>query len=67
MHFYKEKKQTHLDMSGELLLTRNEKPVTCNVRSAVPKTIKGGTVLHVAKGCRIRATLSALKFIWGGV
>lgn len=65
MLFTKQKGKQHLNMHGDLVLTKNEKLVTVTVPSAMPHLIQGGGHAYVRKGSRIAATLTALQFIWG--
>lgn len=64
MHFYKKKGRVNLDLKGNLVLTKNEKLVTCASKSALPYRIHGGHKAIVKRGGRVRATISALNFIW---
>lgn len=64
MIFLKKKDKRFLNLQGDFILTFNRVPVRANVGSAVPK-IYNGMFVHIPKTGRIRATVSALKFIWG--
>ena len=64
MLFTKVKGKQYLDMSGNLVLTKNEQLVAVTAPSAMPKGIQGGEHAFVRKGSRLRATLTALNFIW---
>lgn len=65
MLFKKNKKKQVLLMDGNLVLSKNKQLVTTSVPSAMPHLIQGGDHAFVRKGSRIRATLTALFFIWG--
>lgn len=65
MRFYKRKGKQHLDMTGDLVLTRNKDLCSCSSRSAMPHSVKGGYLLDVSKH-RLTATWLAVRFIWTG-
>ena len=64
MLFSKHKGKQHLNMHGNLVLTKNEKLVTVTAPSAMPALIQGGDHAYIRKGNRLRATITALNFIW---
>lgn len=64
MHFYKKKGKQHISTTGDLIMTKNETLVSCSSKSALPVLINGGDCAYVRKGNRIRATITALTFIW---
>ena len=64
MVFKKVKGKQHLNVHGNLVLTKNAQLVTVTVPSAMPAVIQGGEHAFVRKGNRLRATLTALNFIW---
>jgi len=64
MLFTKVKGKQHLNMQGDLVLTKNKKLVTVTVPSAMPELIQGGDHAYVRKGSKIAATITALNFIW---
>lgn len=67
MHFYKQKGEVHLSMDGDLVLTRNPRWPTCGTKSTMPVTVHSGRLLRW-RGLRgeVRASFTALAFIWGG-
>jgi hypothetical protein len=65
MLFSKKKGKQHLNMHGNLVLTKNVQLVGVTVPSAMPHLIQGGGHAYVRKGSKIAATLTALNFIWG--
>ena len=64
MFFTKHKGKQHLNMHGNLVLTKNEQLVATSAPSAMPALIQGGVHAYVRKGGKIAATITALNFIW---
>ena len=64
MLFTKHKGKQHLLMHGNLVLTKNAALISAKAPSHMPAMIQGGDHAFVRKGGRIRATITALNFIW---
>lgn len=66
MHFFKFKGRQYLNMSGDLLLTKGDHPITTKTQGAGPTRVYNMSAGHVRGGffARLHATFRALAFIW---
>ena len=69
MYFFLKKGKQYLDLTGNLILSHNDKLVKARVTSAAPtKVLNARYVINSGKlnfRGKLKATLIALNFIWG--
>ena len=69
MYFYKLKGKQILDLRGNLILSHNDNLVKGRIKSAAPASVRNPRyivdITRMSTTHKIRASLSALRFIWG--
>lgn len=67
MHFYYVAGKQHLDLTGNLILSKNPQLVSAPAKSAAPKTHRGSYILveRLTFLQRLRVTYIAVVYIWG--
>jgi hypothetical protein len=69
MYFYKSKGKQVLDLTGNLILTHNDRLIKARVTSAGPSRVRNASFVDNIAGAglkrKIKATISVIAFIWG--
>lgn len=67
MNFYYVKGKSHLDLTGNLILSKNNQLITAAAISAAPKVHKARYCMlgSLTRWQKVRATFMVLAFIWG--
>ena len=70
MRFSKKKGRQTLDLSGNLIVTRNAELISKTSSSAAPNTVQGARWVSVGESVgfwgRVKATLWVIGYVWGG-